>query len=79
MKPSNTLTVPDVIDRFRAYKEKEPCWGSIHIVLDDGNVRDKDVKFCIEFALERGDTEGHELACMLLGMSITQRNKLRRI
>jgi hypothetical protein len=79
MKPNNTLTVPDVIERFRAYKAKEPCWGALHIVLDDGNVRDTHVKFCIENALERGDTEGHELACLLLGMSTTQRNKLRRI
>jgi hypothetical protein len=79
MKPSNTLAVPEVADRFRAYHEKEPCWGSLHIVLDDGNVRDVHVKHCIESALERGDAEGHELACLLLGMSITQRNKLRRI
>lgn len=79
MKPANTISVPDVIERFRAYHAKEPCWGVLHIVLDDGNVRDNDVKFCIEDALERGDTEGHELACLLLGMSTTQRRKLMRI
>jgi len=79
MKPTNTLSVSEVADRFRAYREANPTWGSLHIVLDDGNVRDKHVKACIESALEKGDTEGHELACLLLGMSTTQRQKLRRI
>lgn len=79
MKPSNSLSVPQVVDRFRAYREANPTWGALHVVLDDGNVRDIHVKGCIEDALERGDTEGHELACLLLGMSTTQRRKLMRI
>jgi hypothetical protein len=79
MKPSNSLSVAEVTDRFRAYREANPTWGTLHIVLDDGNVRDKHVRSCIESALEQGDTEGHELACLLLGMSTTQRQKLRRI
>lgn len=71
------LTVPDVIDRFRAYHQANPAWGALHIVLDDGNVRNKDVQFCIDSALEQGDVEGHELARLLLEMSVTQRRKLR--
>lgn len=79
MKPSNTLSVAEIADRFRAYREANQTWGSLHIVMEDGNVRDKHVRFCIESALEQGDTKGHELACLLLGLSTTQRNKLRRI
>jgi hypothetical protein len=79
MQPSNRLSVPDVIERFRAYKQANPCWGALHIVLDDGNVKNKDVEFCAEDALERGDAEGHELALLLLQMSTTQRHKLRNI
>ncbi|WP_439357901.1 hypothetical protein [Bradyrhizobium sp. DASA03007] len=79
MKPSNTLSVAEVVDQFRAYREANPAWGVLHLVMEDGNVRDKHVRFCIESALEQGDTEGHELACLLLGLSTTQRQKLRRI
>lgn len=46
-KPSATLTVPDVLERFQMY-HREPgnsCWGSLHIVLDDGNLKDHHVKF----------------------------------
>jgi hypothetical protein len=79
MKPSNSFSLPEVTDRFRAYHQANPSWGALHVVLDDGNVRDVHVKGCIESALASGDTEGHELACLLLGLSTTQRRKLMRI
>jgi hypothetical protein len=72
MKP----TIPDVVERFAAYYAKNLAWGSLHIVLDDGNVEDSSVKFCIENAQERGDVEGKGLAEILLQMSKTQRAKL---
>jgi hypothetical protein len=73
------LTLPEVVDRFRAYREANPTWGSLHIVLDDGNVRNKHVTYCAELALENGDAEGFELAGLLLQLSTTQRQKLRNI
>lgn len=71
-------TIPDVRDRFAAYRSKpgNTVWGSLHVVLEDGNVKDDNVLFCIEWAEERGDTEGAELARVLLTMSKTQRLKL---
>lgn len=75
MKP----TIPDVIDRFRAYHEQNPSWGSLHIVLDDQNVADGHVDFCIGWADEHDDPEGFHLANILRGMSRTQRLKLSRI
>lgn len=71
-------TVDSVIDRFAAYHADEPCWGSLHIVLDDGNVRDGDVDFCIAYAEELGDEEGAELGRILRKMSETQRLKIQR-
>lgn len=50
--------------------------GSLHIVLDDGNVDDDSVRHCIEWARERADLAGVELGEMLLRMSRTQRKKL---
>ncbi len=52
-------TIPEVIDRFRAYHAWNLTWGSLHIVLDDGNVDDDSVAFCKGWALEHGDAEGN--------------------
>jgi len=72
MKP----TIPEVIERFRAYRILNPLWGSLHIVLEDMNVSDADVTFCRNFAAEHSDPEGEELAAILLRMSETQRRKI---
>jgi hypothetical protein len=69
-------TIPDVIDRFRAYYQRNPLWGSLHVVLADRNTQDSHVDFCIEDARERGDFEGEALARLLRRMSRTQRGKL---
>ncbi|MHC4717296.1 MAG: hypothetical protein ACYS5V_10020 [Planctomycetota bacterium] len=66
-------TIPEVLDRFVDYFRRNPTWGDLHIVLDDGNVRDSDVQWCVD----HGRTEeGRELARVLLRMSRTQRLKL---
>lgn len=43
--------------------------GSLHIVLDDGNVEYKDVCFCLNRAKEKGDEDGIVLASELLRFS----------
>lgn len=70
------LTIPDVLEAFRAYKEKAPEWGSLHVVLGDGNYRDTFIQFSIRWANERGDFEGGRLGKILLGISCTQRRKI---
>lgn len=81
MIPPGKPTIPDVIDRFRAYfaQPSNGAWGSLHIVLDDNNVDDDSVRFCIENAQQKGDVDGEALARILLRMSKTQRLKLRRM
>jgi hypothetical protein len=76
-KPS----IPEVIEDFRAYfaEPGNGAWGSLHIVLDDGNVADHSVAFCVEWSKERGDAEGERLANILLRMSQTQRRKIAGI
>lgn len=69
-------TIPEVLPDFLAYYRQHPAWGALHIVLDDGNVLDRDVEFCIKYAAENGDAEGERLARILLKMSVTQRAKL---
>lgn len=70
------IKIPDVIERFVSYYTKNPVWGSLHIVLDDGNVEDQFLHFCIAHAEEKNDQEGAELGKILLQMSKTQRSKL---
>lgn len=70
------VSIPDVLKEFRIYHAKNPTWGSMHIVLADQNVTDRDVDFCIQYAFEKRDLEGWLLAQILRKMSKTQRRKL---
>lgn len=74
------VLTPEVIRRFAAYHEspRGGSWGSLHIVLDEGNVRDGDVGQCIPWAEERGDLEAADLARLLLRMSKSQRWRVAR-
>lgn len=72
-------TIPEVIDRFYAYFEAHPTWGALHIVLDDDNLEDSSVDFCIEWAERHDDTEGAELGRILRRMSRTQRGRISHI
>ena len=70
--------VSEVRERFATYLQSHPAWGSLHVVLDDGNVADHFVQSCLDLAARNNDTEGVELAGILLVMSKTQRLKLGR-
>ena len=74
------MTVPEVLPIVREYYSRpgNGVGGSLHIVLDDGNVSNADVLFCIRCAEEKGDKAGVELGEILLGMSRTQRLKIYR-
>lgn len=71
-------TLPEVASQFAAYYAApgNGAWGSLHIVLSDGNVGDDCVQFCIDHAQEIGDAEGERLGRILLTMSKAQRRKL---
>lgn len=69
-------TVPEVLPFIRAYRKRNPGGGSLHIILDDGNIHNDHVDFCIGWATKRGDLEGSLLAKILRLMSRTQRYKL---
>lgn len=74
------LTVPEVLPLVEAYYDKpnNGAGGNLHIVLDDGNVEDSHVEFCLNQARRYGDLDGVALAEILLKMSKTQRLKLYR-
>jgi hypothetical protein len=74
-------TVPAVLPLVRAYgsRPQNASGGSLHIVLEDGNVSDADIRWCRDVAAECGDADGVVLAEVLLSMSRTQRRKLARL
>ena len=69
-------TVPEVAPLVRAIYARSMVGCCLHIVLDDGNVDDGDVRFCIERAKKKGHADCEELAAKILLMSKTQRKKL---
>lgn len=87
-------TIPDVEPLLRHYYALpgNSGGGALHIVLEDGNVRDSDLEFCYRWAMTDGDWRdgpdlvdtgprdhlGAALALALLAMSPTQRHKLYR-
>lgn len=72
-------TVPDVAPLVVAYyaKPENGAGGHCHIVLDDGNVTDDDVRFCLEECEREGDEDGAALMRLFLEMTKTQRHKAR--
>lgn len=78
---ANRLTIPETINLFRSYHSKpmNGSWGSLHIVLEDGNVKNADVEYCLQYAKDNDDIEGEKLANILLRMSKTQRLKIGMI
>ena len=71
-------TVPEVLPLIVTYYSipGNSVGGIFHIVLDDGNVDDGDVEYCLNLAKEREDKESIEIGEILLRMSRTQRRKL---
>lgn len=80
MTQPTKLTIPDVIEKFRSYYEKnQRCgWGLLHTILDDGNIHDHDVQWCIDNIKQYypEDTQALELAEILMKLSKTQRVRI---
>jgi hypothetical protein len=68
--------VPEVLPLVKALYKKNPVGCCLHIVLDDGNIHNDDVDFCIDWAIKQDHPECLKLAYLLRNMSRTQRNKL---
>jgi hypothetical protein len=65
-----------VLPLVRALYERHEAGCCLHIVLDDYNVDDGAVDFCIGYARTAGHDECLRLAETLRRMSFTQRRKL---
>lgn len=51
--------------------------GCLHIVLEDGNLKNHHVQFCVDYAREQDCPTCQRIAADILALSMTQRRKLR--
>jgi hypothetical protein len=72
------LTVPEVIPDIQELYDRSPVGCCLHIVLDDENVSDDHIRFCLTEAVKAKHPKCYELGAKLLSMSRTQRLKLAR-
>jgi uncharacterized tellurite resistance protein B-like protein len=72
------ITLPEVTPIVKEYMNipGNSAGGSLHIVLEDGNILDSDIEYCIQIAKEKGDLKGMELGFLIKRLSKTQRKKL---
>lgn len=70
----------DWFDEFigivKEYYKEELCGGSLHIVLDDGNISKDCVNWCAGYACGKGDDVGGNIANLMLHMTWRQRKKV---
>lgn len=72
------MTVEQVVAMAREYylDHDNPTGGYLHVVLDDGNVGDADVKFCLMEADRGGDDAAVALGWALLGLTEEERERV---
>ncbi len=76
--PTNKPLSLEWVQRFKDYNHRNHGWKSLHLVLENLNVKDVHVGYCKQRAMEDLDWEGHELCIALQGLSESQRIKLAR-
>ena len=79
MKHPEKPTVAEVNSLCRAYYDK-PGNGAggriMHVVLDDGNMKLRDISYASEQAVAAGDSDAVRICDLLQKMSATQRRKV---
>ena len=58
---------------FKCYESLNLEYGSLHIVLSDGNISDSSIESCYEYAVEQGDIVGAYLASQLIRVPYEER------
>lgn len=58
------------------YANDHGAGGSLHIVLDEGNLEDSNVDWCAGYAAGSNDPEGSDIANLMQHMTMAQRKRL---
>ena len=74
---SEMKIVDTVVAMLEIYYKKYNCsGGSLHIVVDDGNLDDNNIEYCIEWANNENDVAGFIIGTLLLKMNMRQRKNV---
>lgn len=68
--------IEQAIELIRPYYRLKPLGGSLHICLDDGNMENDHVDFCLNWARQNADSMGEAIALFLQSMSADERDEL---
>jgi hypothetical protein len=74
-------TLPEVEPLVRAYyaKSGNSVGGNLHVVLDDCNIKDANIRYCLKECHRLGDGDGASIAELMLQMSRRQRKRLANL
>ena len=77
--PADRPKVPEVSVLVRAYYAKpgNEAGGNCHVALDDGNLDNGGLRFCLAECEYYGDKDGAEIMRLMLQMSRSQRRRVR--
>ncbi len=69
------MTIEEIITSCREYYSisGNEAGGNLHVALDDGNLGDSTLHFCLTTCVELGDDSGAEIAADLLELSYIDR------
>lgn len=67
---------PEFMKLCAGYYTTNPCGGSLHIVLDDGNLTNSSIDWCAGYAYGQKDYQGNQIAKLLRLMTRGQRRKV---
>jgi hypothetical protein len=70
------LLVNGAWDYYHDASGNNAAGGWLHVVLDDGNLEDNNIRFCMRAAQEHSDAAGVALAIAILGASEEERSAL---
>ena len=65
-----------ILAACRDFRDRHPGGCCLHIALEDGNLKNGDLKWCMAQATLAGHQECDRLACSLFALSLTQRRKV---
>jgi hypothetical protein len=68
--------IEDAIRRIKPYYESNPGGGTLHVVLDDGNMEAGNILDCWQYAKDEGDKAALDLIAVLIDMSVDERYEL---
>ena len=64
------------IELVKEYYIDNCTGGSLHIVLDDGNLSNSSIDWCAGYACGKDDDEGNDIANLMGWMTMKQRRKV---